>query len=93
MRAFVRLREMLATNQRLAGKIQELESRLSSHDSVILNWSKPSRNLRRRQRLRKPHRVSASGRQRETLTGELRLEFGRNLLLTFKAGLPIQKSI
>src|ERR1022692_2521667 len=35
VRAFVRLREMLATNRRLAGKINELENRLDSHDSVI----------------------------------------------------------
>jgi phage regulator Rha-like protein len=35
VRAFVRLREMLATNRRLAGKINELESRLETHDSAI----------------------------------------------------------
>jgi hypothetical protein len=35
VRAFVRLREMLATNRRLAGKIYELENRLDSHDSTI----------------------------------------------------------
>lgn len=35
VRAFVRLREMLATNRRLAGKIDELEDRLDTHDSVI----------------------------------------------------------
>jgi ORF6N domain len=35
VRAFVRLREMLATNRRLAGKIDELENRLDTHDSVI----------------------------------------------------------
>ncbi len=35
VRAFVRLREMLATNRRLAGKIYELENRLDTHDSVI----------------------------------------------------------
>jgi phage regulator Rha-like protein len=35
VRAFVRLREMLATNRRLAGKINELENRLDTHDSVI----------------------------------------------------------
>ena len=36
VRAFVRLREMLATNRRLAGKIYELENRLDSSDSVIV---------------------------------------------------------
>jgi phage regulator Rha-like protein len=35
VRAFVRLREMLATNRRLAGKITELENRLDTHDYVI----------------------------------------------------------
>ena len=35
VRAFVRLREMLSTNRRLAGKIDELETRLNTHDSVI----------------------------------------------------------
>ena len=37
VRAFVRLREMLATNRRLAGKIDELENRLDTHDSSIAN--------------------------------------------------------
>jgi hypothetical protein len=35
VRAFVRLREMLATNRKLAGKIYELENRLDTHDSAI----------------------------------------------------------
>src|ERR1700734_1343032 len=35
VRAFVRLREMLATNRRLAGKIGELENRLDTSDSPI----------------------------------------------------------
>lgn len=37
MRAFVRLREVLATDRRLAAKIGELENRLETHDSVILD--------------------------------------------------------
>ena len=37
VRAFVRLRDMLATNRRLAGKIDELENRLDTHDSAIVN--------------------------------------------------------
>jgi hypothetical protein len=37
VRAFVRLREMLATNRRLAGKIDELENHLDTHDSEILD--------------------------------------------------------
>ena len=35
VRAFVRLREMLATNRLLAGKLDELEDRLDTHDSAI----------------------------------------------------------
>jgi ORF6N domain len=37
VRAFVRLREMLATNRRLAVKIDELENRLDTNDSAILD--------------------------------------------------------
>jgi hypothetical protein len=35
VRAFVRLREMLATNRRLAAKIAELENRMNRHDDTI----------------------------------------------------------
>jgi phage regulator Rha-like protein len=35
VRAFVRLREMLATNRRLAEKVNELQSHLEAHDSTI----------------------------------------------------------
>ena len=35
VRAFVRLREMLATNRQLATKIEELERKLESHDTAI----------------------------------------------------------
>ncbi len=35
VRAFVRLREMLATNRHLAAKIDELENRLDTHDDAI----------------------------------------------------------
>lgn len=35
VRAFVRLREMFAANQRLAAKVGELERRLDTHDSAI----------------------------------------------------------
>ncbi len=35
VRAFVRMREMLATNRKLAGKIYELENRLDTDDSTI----------------------------------------------------------
>ena len=45
VRAFVRLREMLATNRRLAGKIAELENRLDTHDSVIQELIEAIREL------------------------------------------------
>jgi len=45
VRAFVRLREMLATNRRLAVKLYELENRLDSHDSVIVSLIKAIRQL------------------------------------------------
>ena len=35
VRAFVRLREMLASNEKLAAKIDELEQRLDTHDASI----------------------------------------------------------
>jgi hypothetical protein len=35
VRAFVRLRKMLATNRQLAEKIAELEDRMESHDKTI----------------------------------------------------------
>jgi len=35
VRAFVRMREMLAKNRKLAGKIYELENRLDTDDSTI----------------------------------------------------------
>ena len=35
VRAFVRLRDMLATNGKVAGKLVELERRLKGHDAAI----------------------------------------------------------
>lgn len=35
VRAFVRLREMLASNKELARKLQELERKLATHDQAI----------------------------------------------------------
>ena len=37
VRAFVRLREMVAANAQLAGKLAELERRLDSHDDAIVD--------------------------------------------------------
>jgi hypothetical protein len=37
VRAFVRLREMVAANAQLAAKLEELERRLDSHDEAIVD--------------------------------------------------------
>jgi len=54
VRAFIRLREMLSTNRRLAAKIAELESRMDSHDSVLVEL------LRAIKELMEPKPVSGS---------------------------------
>jgi hypothetical protein len=38
VRAFVRLRELLLTNTRLAAKLAELERVLATHDEQIVAW-------------------------------------------------------
>ena len=55
VRAFVRLREMIATNRILATKMTELENRLDTHDATILQLiqeinrlMRPTRRRRRR---------------------------------------------
>jgi hypothetical protein len=53
VRAFVRLREMLATNRRLAGKIDELENRLDTHDSAIVDLFAVIKDLMTPKRKRK----------------------------------------
>jgi phage regulator Rha-like protein len=45
VRAFVRLREMLATNEKLAAKIDELEQRLDIHDVSIQDLLEAIRQL------------------------------------------------
>jgi phage regulator Rha-like protein len=45
VRAFVRLREMLAANQQLAAKIDELELRLDTHDASIQDLLEAIREL------------------------------------------------
>ena len=45
MRAFVRLREMVAANAQLAVKLEELERRLDSHDEAIANLFAALRQL------------------------------------------------
>jgi len=45
VRAFVHLRELLATHRRLAAKLAELERKLESHDSAIANLFEAIRQL------------------------------------------------
>jgi hypothetical protein len=45
VRAFVRLRELLATNRQLAAKLDELESRLETHDTRIQELIEAIREL------------------------------------------------
>jgi|SRR5579863_2133863 len=45
VRAFVRLREMLATNRQVAAKIDELERRLETHDTTIQDLIEAIREL------------------------------------------------
>jgi len=47
VRAFVRLREMLATNRQLAAKIDELEHRVETHDSALEELMAAIRELMR----------------------------------------------
>jgi hypothetical protein len=62
VRAFIRLREMLATNRQLAAKIDELEKNLQTHDSAIRglihairDLSAPKEPARRRIGFQLPH--------------------------------------
>ena len=45
MRAFVQLREMLASNKELAQRLDELERKLATHDQVITGILKTIREL------------------------------------------------
>jgi hypothetical protein len=45
VRAFVRLRVMVAANKELANKLDELERRVSHHDEAITNIVKAIREL------------------------------------------------
>jgi len=45
VRAFVRLREMLATNRRLAAKIYELEKRMDGNDETLIDLFDAIREL------------------------------------------------
>ena len=65
VRAFIRLREMLNTNQKVASKLLELERRLKGHDAVIQDiinairaLMAPPRRKRRRIGFQSPARAS-----------------------------------
>jgi hypothetical protein len=45
VRAFVRLREMLASNKELAQKVDELERKLQTHDRAIVDILRAIREL------------------------------------------------
>lgn len=45
MRAFVRMRELLASNKELAQKLAELERKVDSHDQTIVGILKAIREL------------------------------------------------
>jgi hypothetical protein len=45
MRAFVRMRELLATNKELAKQLDELERKVSTHDQAIVGILKAIREL------------------------------------------------
>lgn len=45
VRAFIRLRDMLATNRRLAAKINELEKRIDGNDDSLLDLFQAIREL------------------------------------------------
>ncbi len=66
VRAFVHLREMLATNWKLAHKIEELEDRLGTHDEVlreildaIKELTTPPKKLRRKIGFQLPTEIGA----------------------------------
>jgi len=55
VRAFVRLRELLATDRRLAAKLYEFENRLGTHESAIQQLIAAINNLmtpKRKRRVR-----------------------------------------
>jgi hypothetical protein len=47
VRAFVRLREMIASNKALAAKLEELERKLDTHDQAIAGLINAMRELMR----------------------------------------------
>ena len=45
MRAFVQLREIIATNKELSGKLDELETKVATHDQAIAGLINAIREL------------------------------------------------
>ena len=45
IRAFIRLREMVLTNEKLARKVDQLENRVSDHDEILMELIKEIRKL------------------------------------------------
>ena len=45
VRTFVRLRKMALTNEKLAGKVDQLEKRVSDHDEVLIELVREIRKL------------------------------------------------
>lgn len=45
VRAFVRLREMALTNEKLSRKIDDLENRVSDHDEILIDLIREIRKL------------------------------------------------
>ena len=57
MRAFVRLRGMLASNKKLARKLEELERKLQTHDQAIAGILNAIRELMRSPELPSKRRI------------------------------------
>ena len=66
VRAFVRLREMVAANMELSKKLDELERRVSHHDAAITSIVKAIRELATPRASREtPDRIRLTARQKE----------------------------
>ena len=64
VRAFVRLREMVAANAQLASKLEELERRLDSHDEAIVDLFAALKRLLEPTELKKKREIGFHVRER-----------------------------
>src|SRR5437879_11095703 len=64
VRAFVRLREMVAANAQLAAKLEELERRLDSHDEAIVDLFAALKRLLEPTELKKKREIGFHVRER-----------------------------